>query len=379
MPNNNKNQKIRILLTGGGTGGHIFPLLAVARGLRRVALELGIEEPQMLFLGPRELTAETFPPERIEVKELYVGKLRRYFSLATILDFFKLPVAFFQSLFHLYWFMPDIIFAQGGYGSAFPIIVGWFYHIPVVIHESDSVMGLTNRILSNFAQRIFLAFPTSKKLPSNTFIAGNPLREGLLTGTVEEAKRFFGISLEKPVVLIQGGSQGSQTINELVLQALPKLLEYQEIIHITGQGHFEAIRAIALAQVPPQLHAYYHPYPFLDENALANAYASCSLVVSRAGSGSIFEIAAAARPSILIPLPTAASDHQKKNAYMYADTGAAIVLEEENLTPNIFRQRIEKIVQDARLQQDMVEQAAEFARPGAADDIAKEIFKVINV
>ncbi|MBI2462659.1 MAG: UDP-N-acetylglucosamine--N-acetylmuramyl-(pentapeptide) pyrophosphoryl-undecaprenol N-acetylglucosamine transferase [Candidatus Spechtbacteria bacterium] len=384
----NEKEKLHILLTGGGTGGHLFPLIAVARSFVFRTQEEGFAEPEVIFLGPGKMAQEIFAQEGITVWNLVAGKLRRYFSLTTILDILKPPITLIQSLAYLYWLMPDVIFAKGGYGSAFPVLVGWLYRIPIVIHESDSVMGLANRLLARFADKVILSFPVvypefvrgakREHLPELYTVLGNPIRPNLMNGSTDEGRKIFQIDSQKPIILIQGGSQGAQKINELVLESLPKLLANFEVIHQIGEKHFVAVKEIALARTPLELYSSYHPHAFMDEAGLAHAYALCSLVVSRAGSGSIFEIAAIQKPSILIPLPSAADDHQKKNAYLYADFGASTVLEEQNLTPNLFFETINFVINDEQKRRFMSQRAAEFARPRAADEIAGMILDLIN-
>lgn len=375
-------REVRILFTGGGTGGHVFPLVAIARSVRSSMMGQGAGEPTMLFIGPNHFTKEIFAAEGIDTKVLLTGKLRRYFSFETFFDIFKLPIGLLQALWHVYWFMPDIVVAKGGYGSFFPTCAAWFYRIPIIVHESDTVMGLANRMAGGLASQIFFAFPMNasvmKRFGDKARVAGNPMRKALLTGSTQEGKAIFQIGSPKPCVLIQGGSQGAQTINELVLQALPELLAYYEIIHVVGAAHFEAIRSVAFTNTPRDLHGFYHPVAFMDEASLAHAYALAECIVSRAGSGSIFEIAALGKPSILIPLPNSAEDHQKKNAYLYADTGAAIVIEQENMTPHVFVQALNALMQDQAKKERMRQSALAFAKPDAADEIASAIFQLIN-
>ena len=353
------------MFTGGGTGGHLFPLIAVARGLTSLTEETG-QTYEFFFVGPHTFGEEIFKREQIRPTYITTGKLRRYFSLRTLLDILKMPVGKVQSFWRVYTLMPDVIFSKGGYGSFFPVLAGWVYRIPIIIHESDTSMGLGNSLLTILAKRIIFAFP-KENLKDKEVVLGNPIREELFQTDPDKARRILNLSPDRHVILIQGGSQGSEAINHLVEQALPDLLLRYEIIHQTGKGHATAIQD-----------TNYHPYEFLEEKDLAAAYAACTIVVSRAGSGNIFEIAAAEKPSILIPLPTARGDHQRTNAYAYADGGAAIVMEQPNLSPHLFGQQIADLVKNEEERAQMVKQARIFARPKSAYDIARTISDVLN-
>jgi UDP-N-acetylglucosamine--N-acetylmuramyl-(pentapeptide) pyrophosphoryl-undecaprenol N-acetylglucosamine transferase len=375
-------QDFHILLSGGGTGGHVFPLIAIVRSMRQYTSDKGMGEPKIIFVGPDHFSHSAFQNEHIDTKTLFAPKIRRYFSFANFFDICKIPIALFQSLWHVYWAMPDVIIAKGGYGSVFPVLAAWLYRIPVVIHESDAIAGLGNSIISRFASRIFLSFPLSdesrQKFAEKAEVLGNPIRSALLAGSQDEAKGLFRITSGKPVVLVLGGSQGAQAINELVLQSLGDLLGEYEIIHQIGSTQFEVIKEVALRNTPNELHSFYHPVDFLDETSLAHAYALADFIVSRAGSGSIFEIAALGKPSILIPLQNSAQDHQKKNAYSYADTGAALVMEQQNLTPHLFTQTLSMLANDQAKREAMEKSALAFARPNAADDIALRIIQFLR-
>ena len=354
------------MFTGGGTGGHLFPLVAVSRALTLLSEEYGTRAYDFFFVGPHTFGEEIFASEQIQTSYIVTGKLRRYFSFRILLDIIKIPVGALQSFWHVYVIMPDLIFSKGGYGSFFSVLAGWLYRIPIVIHESDTSMGLGNSLLTICANRIIFSFP-KENLARKEIVLGNPIREELFQTDPDTARKILGLSLDRHVILIQGGSQGSETINNLVAEALPDLLLRYEIIHQTGKGHTTEI------QDPS-----YHPYEFSGEEELAAAYAVSTIVVSRAGSGNIFEIAAAEKPSILIPLPSARGDHQRINAYAYADRGAAIIMEQPNLSPHLFGQQISELVENEEERIVMTRKAQDFARPRAAYDIANVISDILE-
>lgn len=367
---------MRILFTGGGTGGHLFPIVAVSRELKK--LQTPDASPiEMLFVGPKSIGNEALVNEGIEIKNIQAGKLRRYFSGHNFLDFFRVIIGFFQSLWIVFTYVPNVIFSKGGFGSVPAVLVAWLYWIPVLIHESDSTPGLSVRLTAKLCKRIAISFPgTAEYFPAKkTALLGNPVRAEILTGTKEQGKTIFQLSGQKPIILILGGSQGAKSINDIILVVLSGLLEKYEIIHQCGEENFEEIKTL-IGAPPAGGPAGYHLYPFLNEEQLRAAYASADLVISRAGAGSIFEIAACGKPSVLIPLPHSAQDHQKQNAFDYAKTGATLVVQQENLTPNFLKDRIFALLENPDLLAKMSLAARSFAKPDADKQIAQELLNI---
>lgn len=369
---------MKIALTGGGTGGHLFPLIAVAKELKNISLERGIYDTEIRFYGPKttdESLYAALAEESIEFESVMSGKLRRYFSIQNPIDMVKFIIGIFQAQWKLFKFMPDVIFSKGGYGSLPVVVVGWLFGIPVIIHESDSIPGLVNKISSRFAKRIAIAFPSSAKYFKNSKVAilGNPTREDLRTGSIEEAKTILKLKNDKPLILIMGGSQGARAINDLVMTSLDDLLLRYEIILTCGERNYEDLFNESEARLKPGQKEYFHLYPFL-KSELKHALAAASLIISRAGASSIFEIAYLGKPSIMIPLPNSAQDHQIENAYEYSKFGATIVMEQQNMTPHLFLGNINHILSDENLLRQMSENALKFATPQAARRIAEEIF-----
>ncbi len=363
---------MRILFTGGGTGGHIYPIVAIKRTLEKYK---GME---FLYIGPNNFAKGVFEKENVKCKFISAGKLRRYSSLANFVDLFKIPIGLIQSLWHVFKFMPDVIFSKGGYGSIPVVFVGWLYRVPVVIHESDSAPGLANKMLVPFSKKIIISFEEARKYfpPKKTVLLGNPVREELTRGNVEEGKRLFGLSSSRSVVLIIGGSQGAQKINEIVLNTLPRLLEKCELIHLCGEKGFKQVEANShriLEKFDSNKTGLYHLYPFLEEEKLKHAYAVSDIIISRAGAGGIFEIAATGKPSILIPLSNAASGHQIQNAQALARVGGASILKESNLTMNMFLGTIFRLLDDPEKLKEMGEKTKSFYKPEANQKITEWI------
>ena len=246
--------------------------------------------------------------------------------------------------------------------------------MPIFLHESDVVPGLTNKLVSKFSLEIFVSFPIEKTqyFPFKKMISvGNPVRKEILGGSKEKAIEMFKLTGEKPVILILGGSQGSQRINDVIMSILPEILQSFEIIHQVGQKNFKQIEAEVKAVLKIELQKYYHLSPFLNEEEIKQALAAANLVVSRAGSGSIFEIASAGKPSVLIPLLEAAQNHQLKNAYTYAESGASLIIEESNLTPHFFLERLKYLFYESGELKTMAQSTRAFARPEAGKIIAR--------
>lgn len=380
----NRNKPVRIILTGGGSGGHTFPLVAIIRALRQEGKSNNIPL-DILYVGPNDFTIPYIQKEGVRIKMLTTGKLRRRLSIANLGDFFKTIGGLFQAMYYVYTFMPDLVFSKGGYGS-FPVAF-WsiLFFIPLYIHESDSVPGLVNRLTKIFAKQIFISFKCSQKYfpASKTVLVGNPIRQDLLLPEKQkdDTKKLLKLDPDKKVVTIIGGSQGSQHINSLILDTLPELMPQMELIHQTGTNNFAEIQREAKivfdnAVKNPDFQKYYHPVAFFQETekptiqSLADVLLVSDLIIARAGSGSIFEVAARGRAAILIPLPWAAGGHQAKNAYEYSEAGAAIVVEEGNLKPHIFSNLILDLIKDDKKRNKMEQAALKFARPQAAQQIA---------
>lgn len=372
---------MKILFTGGGTGGHIVPLIAIMRELQRLQPAASL---QMFYMGPKDEFGDMLlSQEGITILHVSAGKIRRYGGVRAIFQtfvdmFFKLPFGFLQAFWKLFFLAPDLIMSKGGYGSLPATFAGWLLGIPIFLHESDSIPGLANRIAAKFSLGIFTSFPNTEHFPKRkTELTGNPVRNEIVAGSKEEAKQYFSLQGGKPLVFIMGGSQGAQRINEMLLIILEGALNTMEIIHQTGEKNFADMKKEADAVLSKENARFYHPVPFLKETELRDAYAVSDLIITRAGSGSIFEIAALGKPSILIPLPESAQNHQVKNAYEYARTGAAAVLEEANLTPHFFLEKMKNLLQNQNELTQMSLAAKNFAKPSSANTIARYLLEYL--
>lgn len=376
--------KFRIVFSGGGSGGHIFPLIAVWEKLNEEFKDNNLEG-EFIYIGPKDKWSKFLEERGIKIYFILGGKIRRYFSFLNFLDLFKILFSFIQALFKMLFIMPDVIFSKGGSGALPVVFAGWFYRIPIIIHESDAYPGLVNLVSARFATKIALSFEESKPyFPElKTAVVGNPIRSKILSSKIDQklAKQNLGFNPDFPLILIIGGSQGAQKINELILVSLSDLLPIAQLFHQTGEANFlevEKLARAALLELPITIEAQsrYKAVPFINEDNLGIALSAADLVISRAGSGSIFEISAFSKPSIIIPITESANNHQIKNAYAYADGGAAIIIEESNLFPGIFLDQVKLILRNNDIYQKMAEAAQKFSKTNSAEIIAKEIIKL---
>jgi UDP-N-acetylglucosamine--N-acetylmuramyl-(pentapeptide) pyrophosphoryl-undecaprenol N-acetylglucosamine transferase len=376
-----KDETFRVVLTGGGSGGHVYPLLAVAEQLQAKAAELKFKL-ELTYLGPKDPFSAALENRGIEMKLILGGKYRRYFSLLNILDVPKLVLGFFQALTKLYVLMPDVIFSKGGTG-AFPVVLaGWFYRIPVAIHESDAQPGLTNLLSSYFAKRVFVSFDDAAKYfnPRITTRTGVPVRRELFVGrtTKELARETLGFETASPLMLVLGGSQGSKHINEFILENMLAIIAETQIFHQTGTANYEDVQKLARAAlIDASYKNRYQAIEYLDDQNYALAMTAADIVISRSGSGSLFEIAAFGVPSILIP-HEGGNGHQSANAYEFSKNGAAVVIEEENLLPGIFISQLKSLLKNEDLRKKMGAEAARFYVPDAAEKIVEGIMQLSN-
>jgi UDP-N-acetylglucosamine--N-acetylmuramyl-(pentapeptide) pyrophosphoryl-undecaprenol N-acetylglucosamine transferase len=365
---------MKILFAGGGTGGHILPIIAVARELKR---SYPGKDMELFYVGPEDRFGDILlSQEGIKTFTIKAGKLRRYWTVgaffANLSDMlFSTPLGILKAFKTLFLLSPDLIFSKGGYGAIPTTIAAKFLGIPIFLHESDIIPGKANLTAQRFALEIFTSFPFTQGFPlKKILLVGNPIRQRILSGSRQEAIPLFQLMGDKPILLIMGGSQGASRINDMLLAVLNEALNEFEIIHQTGETNFKAVAQEAKVAASEANFPYYHAVPFLNESELRHAYAAADFIVSRAGSSSIFEIAALGKPSILIPLPESAQNHQVENAYAYAKTGAAMVLEEANMKPHFFLERIRSVLYGQSEIARMRQAALRFAKPDAARIIA---------
>ncbi len=369
-------------MTGGGSGGHIYPLVSVITELQILAAEEGVnlEIRYLGVVGPYEgLLREN----GVRVQRILSSKLRRYFSLGNIIDGPKFIISFFQALWKTLWFMPDVLFTKGGPGALAVVLVARLYRVPIVVHESDTIPGITNMMTAKYAKAIVVSSPSTTEYFAGreVIVTGNPIRRYLFGDPLgqSKAKLFLGFNDKFPLTLILGGSQGAVRLNDFILDNLTGLLQFTQIFHQTGKTNYESIigeAAVVGRDLTEEMKRRYKAIDYLEKD-MRIALEAADLVVSRAGSGSIFEIAAFAKPSILIPLPEGISNaHQENNAREYSAAGAAVIIEEANLLPNVFQEELKNLLANPEKLKTMGEAAKKFARPDAALKLAQIILRV---
>ncbi len=363
--------KATIWLVGGGTGGHLIPLLAVAHELQRH------KQVRLTYIGQsgNAHDARLAKQAQLPVLTIATGKLRRYFSVKGIVlniwDSIQLLRGVLTSCRLIKANRPDLIFSKGG-PVALPLgIAAWITHTPLITHESDAVMGATNRFFARFARKVLTGFPVrvyplayARKLVH----VGIPLRPEFCR---EETKV---VQPAQPMILVTGGGQGAHFINLLVEATLPQLLALGHVMHITGKNDYALFQSLK-EKLPVPLQEKYGVADFTPD--IASYMKEATVVVSRAGS-SIFELASLRKPMFLIPLPSAAHDHQVKNAELFVVEHAAVMARQENLTPLAFYETIKAIVTDKQLQQELREGTRSFMSCSAAREVATLLIKTVE-
>ena len=369
---------MRILFTGGGTGGHFYPIIGVVEGIWEEVRKRNLISPQLYYMSTDPYDEEMLYRNNVEFRKITAGKMRRYFSLLNFFDILKTGLGIIQAFWQVFFIFPDVIFCKGGYPSFPVVLAGKFFRIPVFVHESDTVPGRVNKWAGKFAKRVALSFPEASEYFPEDKVAytGNPIRQEIKVPAKEGAYEFLELDREVPVVLVLGGSQGAQKINNALLDTLADLVQEYQIIHQTGEEKFEEVKGIAELKLENSDYgARYKIFGHLNDLALRMSAGAADMIISRAGSA-IFEIAVWGVPSILIPISISGGDHQRKNAFTYARSGAAQVIEESNLKPSILKSEISIIMNDEEKYKQMIKGAKEFARPDAGEKIAKELINV---
>lgn len=347
---------MKILLTGGGTAGHVWPIILIGQSL------IKNKRVKLLYVGSRQgIERKLFGQTTIPCKFLVVGKRRAYTSIANFWDVFKTLIGVFQAFFIIIFFKPDIIFAKGGYVTVPIIFCQKIFNIPLVIHESDGVIGRANLWASKKAKKICLGFPIeeyNQDLPLNKVIyTGTPVNSDFFQTPIRTGSRLK--------ILVTGGSQGASKINSLISEILPELASYYDINHLSGKLDYPKLSEFK--------NQYYHVFDFTDQ--MPKFIRDADLIISRAGASSLAEISAAGKASIIIPLETAAGEHQEANARVYQKRNAAVVVSEKNLTANSLKSIIASLMEDKSMRKLLGHHAHEFFQPNAVENIVDVIFE----
>lgn len=369
---------MKILLTGGGTGGHFFPLIAIAEKLIEISEKEKIINLKLYYMSDTPYDKRMLFENGITFVQIPAGKMRLYFSIQNFFDIFKVIAGAFFGLITMFFIYPDVVISKGGY-AAFPaVFAAKLLRIPVIVHESDSYPGKLNLWTSKFAERVAVSWPeASEYLPKDkTALTGQPIRKNILHGDPNSGFEFFKIKKDIPTILVVGGSQGAEIINNIIIESLPNLVNKYQIIHQTGVNNIEDVKLRSKLVLEKNTNALnYLPIAFLNDLNTKMAAGVATIVISRAGSA-IFEIASWGIPSIIIPITNSNGNHQHKNAYSYARTGSCEVIEEINLTKHLLVSEIDKLISDKDKYMKMKNNAISFANPKAAEKIADAAIKI---
>lgn len=370
--------KLKILVTGGGSGGHIIPTLAVIDKLKELNKDIDI-----LYVGSRGgMEAKIVPEKGLPFKGIFCGKLRRYFSWENFTDIFRVITGLFQSFYIVLTYRPSVIFAKGGYVTVPVGLAGGLLRIPLVLHESDTVLGLSNRILSRFATKLSLGFPPDnypQSVRNKGHYTGSPINPEvmkILSSSKEEGVKHFGLDPGIPVLFVTGGSQGARAINTSVSSVMENLLEKVQVIHQAGKPDYPELSG-KREKLPENLRKKYRLYDYISDD-MAKALFSADLILTRGGANTLCECLILKKPTIIIPLPKAANDHQRKNGRVLVESGASIMIDQAELTPELLLKTINDIILSPCALEDMAEGAKKIAKPDAALSVAKAILGLIK-
>ncbi|MFF1908543.1 glycosyltransferase [Kitasatospora sp. NPDC058218] len=377
----------RLLVTGGGTGGHTYPALTALRALER-RLEASGRSLEVLWAGTADgLEARVAAAEGIEFATVATGKIRRssnplkMVSPANIRDMSRVPLGVAQARSLISRFAPDVVLATGGYVAVPVGVAAKMRGCPLVIHEQTVRLGLANRTLARRATRIAVSSESTLALLADgvrpaAVVTGNPVRPEVLTGHASKAIEALGLwsfDRARPTVYVTGGAQGAQQINDLVREVLPWLLSQANVVHQCGPSHEAGLRQAAAA-LPAELAGRYLVTGFLGAE-LPDVLALADVVVSRSGAGTVAELTALGKASVLIPLGTSAGNEQEHNARHLQDSGAALALVGE-ATGNALREAVAPLLADPARRADMALRARSHGRPDAAERLVDLLLSV---
>jgi len=375
MQQNSQQHNYRFIISGGGTGGHIFPAIAIAE-----ALTSKTGKPEILFIGARgRMEMEKVPQAGYPIKGLWISGLQRKLSIRNVLFPVKVIWSMIIARKIIKNFKPDVVIGTGGYASGPTLRMASSLGIPTVIQEQNSFPGITNKMLAGKASRICVAYEGMEKyFPADKIVfTGNPVRTNILEnrGSKDAGLKHFGLDSGRTTVLIVGGSQGARSVNQAISRILGDLTNNNiQLIWQTGPVFYpQAIEIIE--KLKPEAREFVKAVPFIQK--MEQAYSAADIVVSRAGAIAISELCIAGKPAILVPLPTAAEDHQMKNAKALAQNNAAIVVADHELDKNL-EPAILETSQNPDQQQELSKNIAGLAVTDSASRIADEILKTLK-
>lgn len=365
---------LRLLIAGGGTGGHVLPAIAVVEELRRQDIPM-----EILWVGSHKGVEKDFAVEQnIPFRAIQTGKLRKYFSLENILDAARVPIGIVQAFFALRSFKPDVIFATGSNVSV-PTVVANLKRVPILTHEQTAQVSISNKTSARFVHRFACSYEATAKiargLHNDVVVTGNPVRTSLQAGTKENAINAFGLRADLPLLFVTGGARGASAINERIEAMIPGILEVTQIVHQTGPADanpdFARLNALR-DSLPVELKVRYQVRDMIRAE-MADLYAAADLVIGRAGAGTVAELAFTGTPAILIPLGGTWGDEQRKNAALLKDVGGALVMEQSDTSAAQLEAEVRNLITHPLRLRTMAEAAASIGRTDAAANVVNEI------
>jgi len=381
---------IKLLITGGGTGGHVSPALATIQAVQ--ARAAGADwTPEFLYVGSKHGVEQALAEAAgIPFVGVQSGKLRRASSVRGLLtlknlaDALRVPIGIGQAMSEVRKFRPDAVLATGGYVSVPTVIAAGLLGRPVLIHEQTVQIGLANKIAARFATRIALTFEgasseLSPSLRRKMFVSGNPVRQVIFGGSKERARERFGFSAsddQMPTVYVTGGAMGAKSLNQAVEDCLPALLEHCRVVHQCGRQDGEKF-VLVKSGLPPNLTQRYSVVPFVGDE-IGDIFALCDLIAGRSGAGTVTEAAAVGKPALFVPLVPTGGDEQTRNAQRSVDAGAAKILPSRELSGPRLLSEIAGLLADPARLTVMGQAALTLATPNAAFDLADALLALAN-
>ncbi len=354
---------MKIILSGGGTGGATTPLLGLYEEMIQQNL---LFKEDVLWLGTKNGIEKKFVREQgIQFRWIFSGKWRRYWNLWNIFDLFFIIFGFFQSLWIIFRFQPRVVITVGGFVSVPVVWAAWILRKKILVHQQDIRTGLANKLMAPFADRITVTFEKSlQEFPREKVVwTGNPARAEILSGSREEAKNIFQLEDGIPTLLITGGGTGAKNLNEIIEKIISEIITFAQVIHLTGVGK----------NIGTFSHPRYHVYEMLTDT-MKHALAVADLVVSRAGLSTLTELSLLGKPSIVIPLP---HSHQEENARYFSLKNAICLFDEKNINPKKFVEEIHELLFDEHARKNLSENIQKIMPRNGREKIVKEIMLLI--
>ncbi len=372
MNSSDNRHRLNVIISGGGTGGHIFPAIAIANALKKKVPEVNI-----LFIGAKgKMEMEKVPAAGYPIEGLWISGLQRKLTLKNLAFPLKVISSMMKAGRIMKKFKPDVVIGVGGFASGPTLRVATNKRIPTLIQEQNSFPGITNKLLAKKVDKICVAYDGMEKFfpKEKIILTGNPIRRDMIEteGKQEEAFSFFKLSPEKPVVLVVGGSQGALSINKSIHGHLNQFSEQDiQLIWQTGKYYYQTAKEVA---------GEFHDkgiriVEFIDR--MDNAYAIANVIISRAGAIAISEICAVGKPTVFVPLPSAAEDHQTKNAQALVEKNAAMLIKDQDANETLVDTVIQ-LVRNREKQTELNHNLLKLARKDADEKIADEILSLIN-